>query len=203
MPSSLTLPSSNRVSPDGPFINAALGIAPVDSDGVRIMTYDLDSDSSGGVGGADHLTLATTSLYFGEIRLLPAIGSERLPLTMSAEILRWNGAGFVPNGNDSCTQIPAARLALSGWTKNLGAGETVLPAGPLTFAAGRGALRLSAPGAGNDGTVLITADLTTAGIGYLTGRWGGATRYIQNPSAIAAFGLYKGAGQIIHFRENY
>lgn len=201
--SSLMIPTNNRVSPDGPFTNAAIGIAPVDSDGVRIMAYDLDSDNSGGVGGADHLALATTNLYFGQIRLLPAIGSERLPLTMAAEVLRWNGAGFVPNGNDSCTQIPAARLALSGWTKNLGAGETTLPASALTFTTGRGALRLSAPGAGNDGTVLVTADLATAGLGYLSGRWGGAIRYIQNPSAIAAFGLYKGAGQIIHFRENY
>lgn len=201
--SSLTVPANNRVSPDGPFKNASLGIAPVDSDGVRIVTYDLDSDNSGGAGGPDHATLGTTNLYFGEIRLLPAIGSERLPLTMTAEILRWNGTGFAPNGDDSCTQVPAARLALSGWTKNLSAGETTLPAGPLTFAAGRGTLRLSAPGAGNDGSVLVTADLTTAGLSYLSGRWSGAAKYNQNPSAIAAFGLYKGAGPVIHFRENY
>lgn len=201
--SSLTIPSNNRVSPDGPFTNAKIGIAPVDSDGVRIMTYDLDSDNSGGAGGPDHATLGTTNLYFGEIRLLPAIGSERLPLTMTAEILRWNGTGFAPNGDDSCTQVPAARLGLSGWTKNLSVGETTLPAGPLAFAAGRGTLRLSAPGAGNDGSVLITADLTTAGLTYLSGRWSGAIKYNQNPSAIAAFGLYKGAGPVIHFRENY
>jgi MSHA biogenesis protein MshQ len=202
--SSLTIPANNRVSPDGPFTNAALGIAPVDDDGVRILVYDLDSDNSGGIGGPDHKTLGPpTTLYFGELRLVPAIGSELLPLNMTAEILRWSGVGFVTNGDDSCTQIPAARLGLSNWTKNLSAGETTLPASALTFASGRASIGLTAPGGGNDGSVLVTSDLINAGMPYLTGRWGGAAKYDKNPSAVAAFGLYKGAGQIIHFQENY
>ena len=146
--------------------------------------------------------------------MLPAIGAESLPLTMKSEILRWSGAGFVTNGDDNCTQVPAARLGLSTWTKNLSAGETTLPTGALTFAGGRGALLLSTPGAGNDGSVLVKTCLIAdtnavapcsvgAGLPYLTGKWRGAATYDQNPSAVASFGLYKGSGQIIHFQENY
>lgn len=200
--SSLNSSSSNRVAPDGPFTNLALGIAPVDPDGVRVNGYDLATVASGTL---DHKSLApaTTTLYFGQLRLLPAIGSERLPLAMRTEVLRWNGAAFVPNGDDSCTKIPAANLQLSNWNKNLASGETSVTSGALAIAAGVGTIRLSAPGAGNDGSVLVSADVNGAAMSYLGGHWGGAAKYNQNPSAVASFGLYKGAGNIIHFRENY
>ena len=213
--SSLATAANNRVTPDGPFTDASLGIAPVDPDGVGIVSHDLDSDNSGGANGADHKTLGKTTLYFGELRLLPAISSERLDLTMPVEVLRWNGsAGFVPNGDDCSTLIPAAALRLGPWTKNLSVGETTLPATALAFTNGRGALRLPKPGAGNDGSVTVKACLvidtesgmpcpSAAGLSYLTGRWRAATKYDWNPAAVASFGLYKGAGQIIHFQENY
>lgn len=38
---------------------------------------------------------------------------------------------------------------------------------------------------------------------YLGGHWGGAAKYDQAPSATAAFGLYKGSGPVIYWRENY
>ena len=75
-------PASNRVGPDGPHVGVQLGIAPLDGDGVRLASYDLDSDNSGGASGPDRRLVATTTLYFGQMRLLPAIGSERLPLAM-------------------------------------------------------------------------------------------------------------------------
>jgi len=200
--SSLNTAADNRAGPDGPFVNLALGIAPVDSDGVRILAYDLDADNSGGVGGPDHKTLAATTLYFGQLRLIPAIGSELLPLAMRAELLRWNGTAFVPNGDDSCTKIPLANLGLSDWKGNLSAGETAITPGGLNLAAGVGTIRLSAPGAGNNGSVKVTADVNAAGLPYLGGHWSGA-KYDQNPSALASFGLYKGVGKILHLRENY
>ncbi|MFZ5510124.1 MAG: DUF6701 domain-containing protein, partial [Pseudomonadota bacterium] len=206
--SSLNGPGNNRVTPDGPFANATIGIAPVDSDGVRILTYDLDTDNA---GGADHKALAVTTLYFGQLRLLPALGSERLPLAMPAEVLRWTGSGFVPNGDDSCTSVPSARLSLRDWAKNLNPGETSIVSGNLAFTAGKATLRLSAPGAGNDGSANVTADLAGAGMGYLAGRWPQLPGvpdptpdlWDDNPWAPATFGFYKGAAQIIHFRENF
>lgn len=209
--SSLNTPPSNRVSPDGPFLGAKIGVAPQDSDGVRIAGYDLDSDNSGGAGGPDRRTVATSDLYFGQLRLMPAIGSERLPLAMSAEVQRWMGTGFVPNGDDSCTTIPLARLGLRDWAGNLNAGETTIVSGPASFLAGRAILRLSAPGTANSGRVNVTADLAGAGLAYLGGRWpelpavvdATPMRFDDAPWATAAFGLYRGVNQVIHRRENY
>jgi MSHA biogenesis protein MshQ len=201
--SSLNSAASSRVGPDGPFAGLALGVAPVDPDGVRILVYDLDADNSGGVAGPDRKAVGTTTQYFGLLRLVPAIGTELLSLSMRAEILRWNGTAFVPNGDDGCTQIPMANLGLSNWTSKLSTGETGITSGALTFASGVGAIKLSAPGAGNNGSVLVTAGVSAASMPYLGGHWSGASKYDQDPSAVASFGLYRGAGQIIHFRENY
>jgi MSHA biogenesis protein MshQ len=203
-----TVPADKRAVRDGPLVGAAIGIAPQDVDGVRILNYDLDADNAGGASAADHKALASTTLYFGQLRLLPAIGSEILPLAMRAEVQRWNGAAFVPNGDDNCTRLALANLGLSDWTQNLTEGkngaadETAITSGDLTLAAGKGTLRLSAPGKGNNGSVLVSADVSSS-MPYLSGRWGGAATYGRNPSAVASFGLYKGAGQIIYFRENY
>ena len=201
--SSLNSPTDARAKRDGPFTDAAIGIAPQDSDGVRLPIYDLDADNSGGGDGMDHLTLATTTLYFGQLRLFPAIGSELLPLTMRAEVQRWNGTAFVPNGDDSCTRIPLASLGLGDWTLNLNAGETSITSGQLVIDQGAATLRLSAPGKSNNGSVVVTAGVNSAGLAFLAGHWRGALKFDQNPAATASFGLYKGSGKIIYFRENY
>lgn len=218
--SSLNTPANNRVAPDGPFTGVQIGIAPVDSDNVRILAYDLDVDNSGGPTGPDHRSLnppptppatvpAPTTLHFGQMRFWPAHGSELQPLAIGAEILRWNGAAFVPNGVDSCTRLPLANQGLRDYARNLGAGETAITSGVLVFTAGKGRIVLSAPGNGNNGSVNVWGDLATAGLGYLLGRWpalpGPAdatpTRYDNPPWATATFGVYK--GQWIDMRENF
>jgi len=209
--SSLNTPGSNRVGPDGPHTSVRLGIAPMDSDGVRLLAYDFDSDNSGGPGAADSRSVAMTSLHFGQIRLLPAIGSERLPLAMQLEILRWSGSGFTPNGDDNCTVLPLARITLRDWAGNLNAGETSVVSGAASVAAGRATIRLAATGAGNNGRVNVQADLAGAGLSYLGGRWpdlpglNDATPALwdDSPWATAAFGLFRAPNQVIYRRENY
>lgn len=209
--SSLNTAASNRVTPDGPHVGVQLGIAPVDGDAVRLASYDLDSDNSGGVNGPDRRLVATTTLHFGQLRLLPALGSERLGLAMPLDIMRWNGTGFTPNGDDNCTVLPEARIGLRDWSGNLSAGETSLSSGAASVIGGRATLRLTAPGAGNNGRVNVTADLAGAGLAYLGGRWpelpgitdGTPTRWDDAPWATAAFGLFRAPNQVIYRRENY
>ena len=209
--SSLNAPASNRVGPDGPHVGVQLGIAPLDGDGVRLASYDLDSDNSGGASGPDRRLVATTTLYFGQMRLLPAIGSERLPLAMPLEILRWNGTGFTPNGDDNCTLLPLTRIGLRDWSGNLSVGETSVTSGAASVAGGRATIRLGAPGVGNNGRVNLTADLAGAGLAYLGGRWPelpGVTDltpalWDDAPWATAAFGLFRAPNQVIYRRENY
>ena len=209
--SSLNAPASNRVGPDGPHVGVQLGIAPLDGDGVRLASYDLDSDNSGGASGPDRRLVATTTLYFGQMRLLPAIGSERLPLAMPLEILRWNGTGFTPNGDDNCTLLPLTRIGLRDWSGNLSVGETSVTSGAASVAGGRATIRLGVPGVGNNGRVNLTADLAGAGLAYLGGRWPelpGVTDltpalWDDAPWATAAFGLFRAPNQVIYRRENY
>ena len=218
--SSLNTPADNRVGPpDGPYLRANIAVAPIDGDGVRITAYDLDRDNSGSL---DSATLGTTALAFGMIRLNPGISSERLPLTMTAELLVHNGTGFVPNNFDTCTRLPMTQLGLSNWTGNLVNGDTavVVSRGSTTPVGAGDWLRFVHPVSGNpvglasfwlrpppvpnhNGSVRVTADLVAAGLAYLQGRQGGAAKYNVNPAATATFGLYKGAAEIIHMRENF
>ena len=41
-----------------------------------------------------------------------------------------------------------------------------------------------------------------AGLAHLRGQWCGAT-YTKDPTARVTFGIYKGADEIIYFRENF
>lgn len=196
--------------PDGPYNALKLGVAPQDGDGVQLLAAALDLDVDG-AGGADHQEVAQTAVRFGRLRLGSAFGSELLELPLALSVQYWNGVGFVVHGDDSCTSLASANVVLSNHQRNLSPGETaVVPAPTLSVVAGVGNLRLSAPGAGNNGAVDLRVNLTAEGKSYLRGRWNEtdedanpATAYDDDPSARASFGLYKGGSQIIYRRESY
>ncbi|MBL8472577.1 MAG: hypothetical protein JNM98_12325 [Rhodocyclaceae bacterium] len=164
---------------------------------------------------------AGAEFRYGRLKLSNAYGSELYDLPIAMETQYWNGSGFVTNGADFCTQIPAASFALSGYTGALAACRTVPLAGNR-FAAGKGSLRLLKPGSGNTGSVLVTPGLnasagqtcpaqgaaslqataSNAAAAWLLGRWVGSA-YDQNPSARAVFGIYKNSDKLIQMRENY
>ena len=143
-------------------------------------------------------------------------GSQLVPLRVPAETQYWNGTSFITNNSDSCTTLAATNVALAFQPGNLSACETSLTT--TTFANGRANLQLSAPGQGNDGSVVLTANLgatasgntcspastpvTSANRLYLQGNWTGAN-YDQNPSGKATFGTYRGAEEVIFTRENF
>ncbi len=212
-------------SPDGPYPGLAFGIAPTDADGTAMNAFDLDVD---GVGGNDHTTVATSvnGARFGRLRMTNALGSERLDLPVPIHAQYWNGSGFVTNVEDSCTAIPRAAFAMDfNPPSNLSACETAISTASVAFSSGVGSLTLTAPGTGNDGSVLLTANLGSAGgnacdpasmpagnagRSYLLGRWdatdqgGDGTFYDDKPAARAAFGLYGSQpSNFIYFRENY
>lgn len=215
-------------NPDGPF-TTKIGIAPNDSDSVTARAVDMNMDVDG-VGGNDHVQVgADTAVRFGRLRMQNAIGSERLPLTVPIETQYWNGAGFITNTDDSCTALARSNIALDfNPPSNLSACETAVSTPSVTFSGGAGTLTLTAPGVGNTGSVLLTANLNAASgnycnpasfvaaanaiKGYLLGRWNDAsnpdadanTSYDDPPSARAAFGLYGGRpNNFIFQRENF
>lgn len=161
-------------------------------------------------------------IRFGQLVLTNALGSELLGLPVPIEVRYWNGSGFALNAKDFCTQLAAANVSLSNWTRNLNACETSVTLSGR-FNLGRGNLRLSAPGSPNTGSVDLAVQLgpvagggtciaggatpaVAASQSWLQGHWismPGPVQYSQNPVARASFGLYRGSKSLIYLREMY
>lgn len=198
-------------SPDGPYGGVAIGIAPVDADGVAMKALDLDVTGS---GGNDHKTLGvSTEVRFGRLACYNALGSTQLPLPVPMTAQYWNGSAFVTNTADSCTPVTTANVTYGNYRNQLSAGEVGPPTiTPISTGVGQLLLPKPSGGTGNyTGSMTVTIDASGAGMGYLLGNWSLAnpdgnpsTAYDVNPSCTASFGLYGSQpNQFIFERENY
>jgi hypothetical protein len=203
--------------PDGPYNSVRLGIAPTDPDGVALdpTALNLDADANGSDERAQ--IGASTRLRFGRLRVQNAVGSQLIAVPVPIEAQYWTGTNFATNTADNCTSIAGVNVALGHYQKNLGAGETSVTVGG-SFNAGVGMLRLSAPGAANNGSVDVAINLTALPAGascaagmpastamsktYLQGAWCGAA-YNRDPTARVTFGLLRSPEKLISRRENF
>jgi hypothetical protein len=194
------------------------------------LSMSIQDSAENAVSGNGLINTATPALFssivfdsgneirFGRLVLSNAQGSELLSLPMPIETQYWNGSGFITNTADACTQLAPANVALSNWQRALNACETSVTLSGR-FVAGKGNLKLSAPGAGNTGSVDLTLLLGATGAGstcvggaataagaasqsWLQGRWSGGA-YDQNPVARGSFGLFRGSKSLIYMREMY
>jgi MSHA biogenesis protein MshQ len=161
---------------------------------------------------------AGKDMRFGRLRLIGASGSQLLPLRVPFEAQYWTGTFFATNAADTCTTVGSNNVGLGNYIGGLGAGETTVSAVTSPLVAGRGTITLSAPGAGNNGSVDLAINLgsaspaaacpaftpaaTAAGLTHLRGQWCGGA-YDKDPSARARFGISSGADERIYMRENY
>ena len=194
------------------------------------LTMSIQDIAEAGVSGNGTVDTLVSALFasiafdvsnqirFGQLILSNAHGSELLGLPVPIETRYWNGSGFVLNADDHCTQLADANVALSNWQRDLNACNTSVTLFGR-FNAGRGNLRLSAPGTGNTGSVDLALQLgavaggstcvggaaaasAAASKSWLQGRWSGPD-YDDNPSARASFGLHRGSKPLIYLREMY
>jgi MSHA biogenesis protein MshQ len=211
--------------PDGPFESLLLGVIVDDPDGARLAGRDMNAAAAGCGGGctAKAITALPTRVRFGRLRVGNALGSPLLPLPVPLTLEYWNGAGFVTNGQDSCTRLANTSFAFSAPTGGITLCNTSgTPAGAnaIVFGGGRASnFRLSAPGNVAGGSVDLTLNLGVAATGntctggavaaatasakpWLQGNWGAAA-YDRNPRARASFGRYTTTPDVIYIRENY
>lgn len=200
--------------PDGPYAQVQFGIAPLDSDGVTTV-FDFDADNNAvnertAVGGS-------TVLRYGRLRLGGASGSQLLPVYLPVEAQYWNGTFWITNVDDACTTLAAGGVGLGNYIGNLNAGETTASITASPLKAGRSAIRLSAPGAGNNGSVDVALNLGSAATAnacpafaptatagnkaWLRGRWCDTTA-TRDPVARARFGIQRSSDEAIYTREN-
>ncbi|MGZ5153702.1 MAG: DUF6701 domain-containing protein, partial [Burkholderiales bacterium] len=150
------------------------------------------------------------------LRLSNASGSQLISMPIRMETQYSNGTGFV-TAADTCTSISTANIALGNYQKNLNAGETAVTS-IGAFSGGVAWLRLSAPGAANNGSVDVSVNLTGtaagssctagmpastgSGLSHLQGAWCGAP-YSRDPTARATFGVNTNSDRMIYQRENF
>jgi hypothetical protein len=195
----------SAIAPYGPWDALKIGLRVVDDSGDAVpLIGDLNAATSGPCAPCDARRLVDTALRYGRLRIANTHGSEltQLPVPLLAEY--WNGSAWVQNTLDACTALtsPLPAGAFSDYRRGLSPGETGgTLASPLV--AGNARLRLSAPGAGNAGSVKVTIDSPA----WLRYRWDGVDQggdgelFDDDPSAVASFGVSR--NNFIFMRENY
>jgi len=193
---------------DGPFSKLAVGIRPVDKDGVALSTSALDLDPTLS-GGNTHHQVGLTDIRQGRVVMENAFGSQfqDLAVPLYAQYYAGPASGFVANGADNCTAIGTALLDLGNNQQNpaqgvttiaVGAGSTTASIAHDPMAAGQTGLSLSAPN--DSGYVDIGVNLST--LPWLQYDWDGNGAHDNNPpTARATFGSYRGDDRIIYWRE--
>jgi MSHA biogenesis protein MshQ len=195
------------------FVRSALA-APFDAE-ISLMQSVIDLDAVAASTNPASFGQATAgngiaftsgkSMRFGRIALANAHGSELSNLSMSLRAEYWNGIGFIVNTADSCTALSTANLALTASPVTLATTPTIAST-PL--AAGDAGLVLSAPGAGNRGTVEVRLDLGAGGAiaPWLRYDWpadGLDGVFDDDPIGLATFGIFAGDDPVIFRREVY
>jgi MSHA biogenesis protein MshQ len=166
-----------------------------------IKLHALDTDNV-----ASSATEGTANIRSGRINLKNVYGSELLPLAVPLEAQYWNGTSYIRNQQDSCTTVPASSIAMGNYRNNLTACETQL-SGVGTMSAGKTTATLTKPGAGNNGSVDLTLNLSSASGTTCTSSTASAATaasipwFGTNPLARATFGIFK--TPIIYMRENF
>jgi MSHA biogenesis protein MshQ len=182
---------SRGASSVGPYNSVQIGIAPSDSDGVKMGAFNIDTSNS---GAPNHTSIATTAELYGRMVVSGAYGSELLALSVPVAAQYWNGTNWALSSSDSNTNISAANITFSNWQTRSGVlnSSSTSLVSPVTLVSGIGNFTLKTPGYGNTGSANISVNIPApAAIPYLPGN-----------TAIISFGVFKGNSHFIYLREN-
>lgn len=168
----------NRPANPAAVSQVTVSAKPVDADGVTLPA-------------AAAVNAAATALYYGQIKLANSIGSELIPMTVTATV-QYCGAVIGSTCSSWQTNAPDTLTALSAPYLNVGnpnpAGFAVSVGVPAAISNGQINIRLSST-AKAKGSV----DVTAQGPAWLP----------NSGTARATFGIYKGSKDLIYLRESY
>lgn len=191
----ISLDRDTAMANNGPFTSLSWGIAPVDTDGVQMSSYNLDVNDD---TTDDHTLVAVNELRFGRAFVESTSGSELLPLTLPVHIEHYNGTQFVRNTNDSCSIYNSVSLTF--------ANRVSLPTDPIatgngTFISGTfdPANPIQLNSGGNSGSV----DATLIMPPYLQFDWDNDLNFNDDPTGKATFGIFDINSRQIYTREVY
>ena len=153
-----------------------------------------------------------SQVRLGRLSIGNAHGSELQPLALPLRLESWQGSStglFQLERADTCTAAVLGQPQLGTPTGNLSVGDTTASLSSPALTEAQGVITLTAPGAGNDGSVPVSLPTPTACIAgqanclpdWLWYDWRGAGR--EAPQGLATFGVYRGAAPLIYRRELY
>ena len=179
---------------DGPY-QLNIGVAPIDSDGVTLQTFNTDSNND---GLPDRGLVGMSEQRYGRMMVENTVGSELqdAQVPVYAQYYAQLGANkdFIRNSVDSCTSVVTGDIAL-GQFYNLSNGDTA--AALDVWNGHEGIIELTAPGAGSSGSVEISLDVPS----WLEFDFKGSGA--SDPSAIVGFGKYNKDTSTLFLREKF
>ncbi|MDQ2696034.1 MAG: hypothetical protein M3Z21_11790 [Pseudomonadota bacterium] len=210
---------ARAAAPDGPFEDLILGARILsERDNTPLQNRDMNPATTGNCATtssctARMLSAAGTRLRYGRLVADNAQGSELVPLPLPLRAEYFDGNGYIVNVADNCTPYRAANVSFvpGSYTDGLDPGETApaLATDPGALSSGQtsatNALRLTAPGAGNTGSVGFIYDAPA----WLHFDWNGVDEgndgnlYDDDPGGRATFGVFRGPERLIYRRELY
>jgi MSHA biogenesis protein MshQ len=169
----------------------------IDTDNVSSLRVPLSSSIEG-----------LPEIRSGRIKITNALGSEllQLPIAVTAQYLNASSS-YVNSTSDSsssfvvATPTATSSVSFGNFQKNLTTISVKGSPKTVTLSSGVGGFILSAPGAGNIGSVDMSIPGLTGASCYVFPTPLGC--YLPSNTARATFGVYKGANEFIYFRENY
>lgn len=135
---------------------------------------------------------APVLLRFGRIKMGNVHGSELIDLAMPMIVEYYNAGAYAINGDDTCTTVVTANLDITDNLSTTGASIISVTKDPILL--GDLGVTLTAPGAGIDGSIIVTPNLTVVA-DWLRYEWDttiGVDPFDDNPWATATFGIYLG-----------
>ncbi len=191
------------VTPEAPFMAQVNLNVPV-GDLTDTDSVCHDADDNGTCDSFQINGITGTQQRFGRLRIENAYGSEllALPVPMYTQHFQNTAMGFIVNTDDNCTSFAVPDITLGNYQGNLNPGETT-PTISGSFLAGRSNLSLSAPGAGNNGSVDVSIDLALTATSWLRFDWDSDAAHDDDPVGRATFGIYQGSRRHIYLRELY
>lgn len=165
---------------------------------IEVFTDKAQLIDSDGVETQEHheFSMGGSQVLLGRYRQEGATGSELSPLRLPLVLEKWTGSAFVMNTDptdDDCAAV--SDVIMRDPSGNLSVGDTTATLGEASQ--GIRQITLSAPGAGNTGSIRIEPQVPS----WLHFDWLGTGP--SNPSAIAIFGGYAGSKPLIFRREIY
>ncbi|BFM12056.1 hypothetical protein R50072_22090 [Simiduia litorea] len=114
----ITFARQASTAPDGPYNNLQLGLVAVDADGVGLSSSSLDLDTDGDSLG-DYGLLGESRQLFGRLYAKDAFGPESTNIPMFWQTEYYNGAQFVLNSSDSCTELAFSQINFVGASSSI------------------------------------------------------------------------------------